>query len=216
MGPHPLRLLCGCIYGWSVEPHYAALKAALLRLIHSLAGALAPHGVIVNALAPAMSVGGETLPGNETQLHQYAAHIPVGLLGKPEEVAEAGFSLIANPFLTAQTLLIDGGAVSSSRIDILRGLEGLLLLRKDHLSTNAQLTMMESVERRIDTKQHQLGQGLFVSEMGLGTMGMTSYYGTAASEQDALHVIHRTLDLGVTLIDAAEAYGPFTNEELVG
>ena len=54
----------------------------------------------VNALAPAMIVGGETLLGNETQVHQYAAHIPVGRLGKPEEVAEAALSLIANPFLT--------------------------------------------------------------------------------------------------------------------
>ena len=95
--------------GGVVGPHYATSKAALLGLMHSLAGALAPHGVTVNALAPAMIVGGETLPGNETQLHQYATHIPVGRLGKPEEVAEAAHSLIANPFLTAQTLLIDGG-----------------------------------------------------------------------------------------------------------
>ena len=65
-------------------------------------------------------------------------------------------------------------------------------------------------------KQRKLGQGLLVSEMGLGTMGMTSYYGAAASEQDALRVIHRALDLGVTFLDTAEAYGPFTNEELVG
>ncbi len=63
----------------------------------------------MNALAPAMIAGGETLPGDATQLQQYAAHIPVGRLGKPEEVAEAALSLIANPFLTAQTLLIDGG-----------------------------------------------------------------------------------------------------------
>jgi aryl-alcohol dehydrogenase-like predicted oxidoreductase len=65
-------------------------------------------------------------------------------------------------------------------------------------------------------KQRQLGQGLLVSEMGLGTMGMTSYYGAAASEQDALRVIYRALDLGVTFLDTAEAYGPFTKEELVG
>ena len=58
-------------------------------------------------------------------------------------------------------------------------------------------------------KQRQLGQGLLVSEIGFGTMGMTSYYGTAATEQDALRVIHRALDLGVTLVDTAEVYGPF-------
>ncbi len=95
--------------GGVVGPHYAASKAALLGFMHSLAGALAPHGITVNALAPAMIAGGETLPGDLTQLQQYAAHIPVGRLGKPEEVAEAAFSLIANPFITAQTLLIDGG-----------------------------------------------------------------------------------------------------------
>jgi aryl-alcohol dehydrogenase-like predicted oxidoreductase len=64
-------------------------------------------------------------------------------------------------------------------------------------------------------KQRKLGQGLTVSAMGLGTMGMTSYYG-AAEEQDAIRVIHRALDLGVTFLDTAETYGPFTNETLVG
>ncbi len=65
-------------------------------------------------------------------------------------------------------------------------------------------------------KQRQLGQGLLVSEVGFGAMGITSNYGVAASEQDAIRVISRALDLGVTLVDTAETYGPFTNEELVG
>jgi 3-oxoacyl-[acyl-carrier protein] reductase len=95
--------------GGVVGPHYAASKAALLGLMHFLAGALAPHGVTVNAIAPAMIAGGGTLPGDAAQFQQYAAHIPVGRLGKLEEVAEATLSLIANPFITAQTLLIDGG-----------------------------------------------------------------------------------------------------------
>jgi len=51
--------------------------------------------------------------------------------------------------------------------------------------------------------------------MGLGCMGMSEFYGTA-NEQEAVSTIHRALDLGVTLIDTADMYGPFTNEILVG
>jgi aryl-alcohol dehydrogenase-like predicted oxidoreductase len=57
--------------------------------------------------------------------------------------------------------------------------------------------------------------GLETSELGLGCMGMSEYYG-AATESDAIDTIHRALDLGVTLLDTADAYGPFTNERLVG
>ena len=56
---------------------------------------------------------------------------------------------------------------------------------------------------------------LEVSELGLGCMGMSDAYG-AASEADAIETIHRALDLGITLLDTADAYGPFTNEVLVG
>jgi aryl-alcohol dehydrogenase-like predicted oxidoreductase len=59
------------------------------------------------------------------------------------------------------------------------------------------------------------GQGLRVGAQGLGIMGMSDFYG-AASEPDAIAVIHRALELGVTLIDTSDAYGPFTNEELLG
>jgi aryl-alcohol dehydrogenase-like predicted oxidoreductase len=57
--------------------------------------------------------------------------------------------------------------------------------------------------------------GVEVSELGLGCMGMSEYYGPA-SEADAIDTIHRALDLGITLLDTADAYGPFTNERLVG
>jgi aryl-alcohol dehydrogenase-like predicted oxidoreductase len=59
------------------------------------------------------------------------------------------------------------------------------------------------------------GQGLEVSAEGLGCMGMTWAYG-AAEEADGIATIHRALELGVTLFDTAEVYGPYTNEELVG
>jgi aryl-alcohol dehydrogenase-like predicted oxidoreductase len=60
-----------------------------------------------------------------------------------------------------------------------------------------------------------LGQGLAVSEQGLGCMGMSEFYGQA-DEGEAIATIHRALDLGITLLDTADMYGPFTNEQLVG
>ena len=59
------------------------------------------------------------------------------------------------------------------------------------------------------------GQGLRVSALGLGCMGMSQSYGPA-DEQESVATIHRALDLGVTFLDTADMYGPFTNERLVG
>jgi aryl-alcohol dehydrogenase-like predicted oxidoreductase len=59
--------------------------------------------------------------------------------------------------------------------------------------------------------------GLDVSRIGLGAMGMSAFYTGAGSDDDeSIRTIHRAFDLGVTHIDTAEIYGPFTNEELVG
>jgi aryl-alcohol dehydrogenase-like predicted oxidoreductase len=60
-----------------------------------------------------------------------------------------------------------------------------------------------------------LGQGLKVSELGLGCMGMSEFYGTA-DEGEAIRTIHRALELGIDFLDTADMYGPFTNERLVG
>src|SRR4026207_648412 len=63
-------------------------------------------------------------------------------------------------------------------------------------------------------ERRTLGKGLEVSAIGLGCMGMAEVYG-ARDEQEALDTIHRALDLGVTLLDTADMYGPFTNEKLL-
>jgi aryl-alcohol dehydrogenase-like predicted oxidoreductase len=65
-------------------------------------------------------------------------------------------------------------------------------------------------------KTRTLGtQGLEVSELGLGCMGMSEFYGTT-DESEAIATIHRALELGITFLDTADMYGPFTNEQLVG
>ncbi len=65
-------------------------------------------------------------------------------------------------------------------------------------------------------KTRTLGQGLQVSEIGLGCMGMSFGYGEVHDVKPMTELIHRAVDLGVTFFDTAEVYGPFINEELVG
>jgi aryl-alcohol dehydrogenase-like predicted oxidoreductase len=65
--------------------------------------------------------------------------------------------------------------------------------------------------------QHVTLGGLDVSRLGLGCMGMSAYYAGAGSDDaESIRTIHRALDLGITFLDTAEVYGPYTNEELVG
>jgi aryl-alcohol dehydrogenase-like predicted oxidoreductase len=64
--------------------------------------------------------------------------------------------------------------------------------------------------------KRRLGRnGPEVSAIGLGCMGMSEFYGSS-SEQDSIATIHRAIERGVTFLDTADMYGPFTNEELVG
>jgi aryl-alcohol dehydrogenase-like predicted oxidoreductase len=65
-------------------------------------------------------------------------------------------------------------------------------------------------------QQRKLGrQGLSVSAIGLGCVGMSDFYGQR-DDQESTATLQRALELGVTLLDTADMYGPFTNEELIG
>src|SRR5271166_637447 len=66
-------------------------------------------------------------------------------------------------------------------------------------------------------QKRKLGKSnLEVSAIGLGCMGLSYGYGPATEKQDGINLIRSAVERGVTLFDTAEAYGPFTNEELLG
>jgi 3-oxoacyl-[acyl-carrier protein] reductase len=92
--------------GGVVGPHYAASKAGLHGLTHFLASRLASSGVTVNALAPALITETRMLPGDPEELR---ARVPVGRLGKPDEVADLALAILRNPYMTNQVVGLDGG-----------------------------------------------------------------------------------------------------------
>jgi 3-oxoacyl-[acyl-carrier protein] reductase len=92
--------------GGIVGPHYAASKAGLHGLTHHLAARVAQDGVTVNAIAPALIEDTGLLPGDPGEL---ARHIPVGRLGRPNEVADLALAILTNGYLTNQVVSIDGG-----------------------------------------------------------------------------------------------------------
>jgi 3-oxoacyl-[acyl-carrier protein] reductase len=92
--------------GGLVGPHYASSKAGLHGLVHWLASRLAGSGVTANAIAPALIEETGMLPGGSDELR---GAIPVGRLGKPDEVADLALAVIRNGYITNQVISVDGG-----------------------------------------------------------------------------------------------------------
>ncbi len=91
--------------GGVIGPDYAASKAGLHGLVHFLASRVGRAGVTVNAIAPGF-VDTPMLPGDPQELGE---GIPVGRVGRPEEVADLALAVLSNGFINSQVLGIDGG-----------------------------------------------------------------------------------------------------------
>jgi 3-oxoacyl-[acyl-carrier protein] reductase len=91
--------------GGVLAPDYAASKAGLHGLAHFLASRVAREGVTVNVIAPGY-VDTAMLPGDPIEL---GAGVPVGRVGRPEEVADLAAAMLRNGFLTSKVVAVDGG-----------------------------------------------------------------------------------------------------------
>lgn len=91
--------------GGVVGPHYAASKAGLHAVVHFLASRVAADGVTVNALAPGFIETG-MLPGGADEL---SGTVPVGRVGRPDEVADLAAAILRNGYMTSHAVSIDGG-----------------------------------------------------------------------------------------------------------
>lgn len=102
-------IFCSSVAGLSggiVGPHYASSKSALHGLVHWLANTYAKKGITVNAVAPALISDTAMLPGTNETL---ASKIPIGRLGKPEEIAETVLWMVKTGYVTNKVIAVDGG-----------------------------------------------------------------------------------------------------------
>ena len=89
-------------------PHYSAAKAGQTMLVKELARALGPAGIRVNALAPGAAPGG----GFNAAAFEFSGKIPLGRLGRPEDLADMALALLSDRFsgyVTGTTVVVDGG-----------------------------------------------------------------------------------------------------------
>ena len=107
-----LTVTSGAIRGTPVGAHYSASKAGLLGLTRSMALALAPHGIRVNAIAPGLTDTAQPRDGHtEAELQAMAAALPLGRLGRPADIAAMAAFLAGDraSWITGQVFHVNGG-----------------------------------------------------------------------------------------------------------
>jgi 3-oxoacyl-[acyl-carrier protein] reductase len=97
------------LIGGFAGPHYAASKAGMLGLMHYLASTTAADGITVNALTPGLIETDMLHLDDPRRRGRTLPTVPVGRLGRPEEVAGLALAVLTNGYLTNQTIVIDGG-----------------------------------------------------------------------------------------------------------
>jgi 3-oxoacyl-[acyl-carrier protein] reductase len=106
-------IFCSSVAGFTggvVGPHYASSKSAMHGLVHWLAGNVAMKGVTVNGVAPALIEDTRMLPGGQgAGADALRARIPVGRLGRPEEIAETVCWMVKTGYVTNKVIAVDGG-----------------------------------------------------------------------------------------------------------
>src|SRR5260370_10588047 len=100
--------LVAALHGGVVGAHYAASKAGLHGLMHHLAPRVAADGVTVNSLAPAL-VGETKMFPADLETGTPPIPIPVGRIGRPDEMADMAIAMLPNGYLTHKVITIDGG-----------------------------------------------------------------------------------------------------------
>jgi 3-oxoacyl-[acyl-carrier protein] reductase len=107
--------IAGAYQGWARHAHYSTAKAALVGLVRTLAVEFGPHGITANAIAPGVIETPQSLdPVNSLGpdgVREFAARVPVGRNGQPEDIAYAFLFLASEQasYITGQVLLVDGG-----------------------------------------------------------------------------------------------------------
>jgi 3-oxoacyl-[acyl-carrier protein] reductase len=106
-------IFCSSVAGFTggvVGPHYASSKSAMHGLVHWLAGNVAKKGITVNGVAPALIEDTKMLPGGQGEgAGGLRARIPVGRLGRPEEIAETVCWMVKTGYVTNKVIAVDGG-----------------------------------------------------------------------------------------------------------
>src|SRR5690606_6104102 len=187
------------------------------RVEHARRGAL-----LAALLQPGVVVGAQ--PGQPGDLlAAQPGDAPVAARRQPDvgrgDLCSPGLQVLAQPVRLAHAAHARRGGAGEGGCAAPRVSRGGAGRRRAGLASAARCLGRRTEHRRraIAAMKHVSLGGLDVSRIGLGAMTMSAFYtGAGSDDAESVRALHRALDLGVTFIDTAEIYGPFSNEELVG